>query len=280
MTAELISIAVAAPSAPYGSHLARATRFVADAAAHMREIAHAIDASLTELVDGAATRRAVTDAIRAAATRLRPAPPGLFVLSYAGHGGRVADASGDEDDGYDEAWALDDRPLTDDDLTELLAEFDRDVHVVLISNCCFSDGMIDDPAQSAIRPRLPAGALARPARPPMERCATGSSNGIPLAPTGDGDARDADAGITNRIVIASCGVHQMMILPDSSRLTLRVLDAVFPLDGAARRRHPTDYAAVERLVAGLASVTQTPIVRAPDPDMRRQAFVAQPLRPR
>jgi hypothetical protein len=249
-----------------------ASRFVADAAAHVRVIAGAVDANLHELAGTAATRAAVRDAVRAAAERLRAASAGLFVLSYAGHGARLRDASGDEYDGLDEAWALDDAPLTDDVLTELLAELHADVHVVVISNCCFSAGMLDgvgDGLAGGVSERL-AGAP-----PPIGRWAMGSSDNLPAV---DVRALAVSAAATNRIVIASCCDQQMMVLPDSSRLTLRVLEAVFPLDGVVRRRQATDYAAVEATVRSMASVTQTPVLLATDPDKRRRAFVAQPLR--
>ena len=241
MTAEVVSIAVAAPTAPYGQHLAKATRFVDDAAAHLRLVAGALEAQLTELIGPAASHGAVTAAIRAAAERLRGAPSGLFVLAYAGHGGRVVDVSHDEADGHDEAWALDDAPLIDDVLGALLDEFHPDVHVVLIINCCYAAGMVD--AMSAQRP-----------------------------------AGEADVA-TNRVVIAGCGEHQMMVIPDRSRLTMRVLEAVFPLDGDAHRRQAVDYAAVEAHVTAMACVGQTPVVLASGIDKRRQAFVAQPRLP-
>ncbi|HVV84475.1 MAG TPA: hypothetical protein VHE35_15510 [Kofleriaceae bacterium] len=294
MTAEIVSIAVAAPTGAYGKELGPATRFVDDAAAHLREVATLLDARLTELAGPAATCAAVSDAIRGAAERLRSVPEGLFVLSYAGHGGRVRDVSGDEADGYDEAWALDDAPFIDDTLTELLAGFHHDIHVVLISNCCYSAGMLDgiDAAAAAAPAPAPAGPVVFPDAvrlpPAPARWPEASSDGIPApavraamiaaeAPEILGTAAVPPGVGTNRVVIASCGDHQLMILPDCSRLTMRVLDAVFPADGAARRRAATDYAAVEALVAGLASVSQTPVVLASGPDLQRPAFVPQPL---
>lgn len=241
MTAEVVSVGVAAPSAPYGRHLPSASAFVDDAAGHLRAVAGVVAARFTELLGVAATCAAVTAAIRAAAARLRGAPAGLFVLSFTGHGARLPDTDGDEPDVIDESWVLDDAPLVDDVLTALLGEFHRDVHIVLISNCCFSGGMLDED---------------RPGRP---------ATAAPVA--------------TNRVVIASCGDHQMMVLPDASRLTARVLETVFPLDGEVRRRHAVDYLALETQVTSMASVSQTPMVVASVLDKQRQAFVAQPLIP-
>ena len=270
MTAEIISIAVAAPSGPYGRHLPAATAFVADAAAHLRAVAHAVGARLTELGGGTATIAAVSAAIRAAAERLRAAPAGLFVLSYAGHGGRVQDTSADELDGYDEAWALDDAPLIDDTLTGLLGSFHRDVHIVVISNCCYSGGMVDDSAGRfrSARAEGIATDLMASADGVGERWALDSRDEHGPAPV---------PAATNRIVIASCGDHQMMVLPDSSRLTMRVLEVVFPIDGDGRRRQAVDYTVVEAQVGGMASVSQTPVVLASGADKQRQAFLAQAL---
>ena len=261
MTAEIISIAVAAPTAPYAGRLTAATRFVADAADHMRALAGAIGAHLTELAGTAARRDAVTAAIRDAGRRLHAATPALLVIADAGHGARVRDPSGEEPDGYDEAWVLDDAPLTDDVVSALLRELHPDIHLVVISNCCFSAGMLDGIGDGA--PREVAA--------PRERWALGSSDHVPVAVL---------AEATNRVIIASCGDQQMMVLPDASRLTLRVLDAVCPVDGEVRRRQVTDYAAVDAVVKSMASVSQTPRVLASGDDLRRPAFVPQPLRHR
>ena len=279
MTSELVSVAVAAPSAAYGARMPRATRFVADAAEHMRLVAHAVGARLTELHDADASRAAVTAAIRAAAERLRGTRAGLFVLSFAGHGGRVTDVSADEPDHFDEAWALDDGLLVDDQLTELLGELHRDVHVVVISNCCFGGGMVDEERPGVDGPpraATSADAIRAPADARIGRWALGSSDGLTVPQPGEPPPRPAPAA-TNRIVIASCRDNQMMVLPDSSRLTLRVLDAVFPVEGETRRRQATDYAALEVQVTRMASVSQTPVVLASDHDKLRPAFVPQPL---
>lgn len=237
MTAEVVSIGVAAPTAAYGQALPHATRFVDDAARHLREVAAVVEGRLTELRDADATCAAVIAAIRAAAARLRGASAGLFVLAFAGHGARLPDGDADdEDDGFDEGWALADAPLADDALTALLGELHPDVHIVLISNCCYAAGVLDPPRATA------------PATP------------------------------TNRVVIAACTEHQMIVLPDASRLTARVLDTVFPLDGGQRRRRPVDYHAVETAVAAMASVAQTPVVVASALDKQRPAFVPQRLR--
>ena len=268
MSAEVVSVTVAKPSAPYGHAFGAARRFVDDAAAHVRAIAGAVGATLQELAGPSATVGAVAAAIRAAAARLYDAPAGLFVLAFAGHGGRLRDRDGDEPDGLDEAWALDDAPLTDDMLAALLGELHADVHVVLISNCCFAAGVAD-----AVR--VASAARAADGPPPVRAWPMGSSDAlaVPAALAGEPDT-------TNRVLIAACEDDRTIILPDSSRLTRRVLDAVFPVQGDVRQRQPVDYAAVEASVRGLASVSQTPVLVATDRDKQRPAFVPQPLRAR
>lgn len=156
MTTELISLGVPRPTAVYGQGLAAATSFVTSALGHLRVMADVLGGNLIEPPVGEVTRDAVVSELAGAAQRLRNATSGLLVLAFAGHGGHMPDSSGDEDDGLDEAWALDDGPLSDDALAELLAAVHHDVHVVVISNCCYSGGMFDDEAWRPHAPPLSA----------------------------------------------------------------------------------------------------------------------------
>lgn len=156
MTVEILSLGVPRPAAAYGKGMAAATSFVASAHDHLRAMSTALGGTWTARPAGDVTRQNLVDDLTAAAHRLRDAAAGLLVLAFAGHGGHVPDTSGDEDDGLDEAWALDDGPLTDDALAALLAGVHRDVHVVVISNCCYSGGMFDDEAWRPPPPPLSA----------------------------------------------------------------------------------------------------------------------------
>ena len=62
----------------------------------------------------------------------------VIVLTYSGHGTSVMDTSGDEVDGYDEALYVYDGVLLDDDLRSVLQKTKAGVHVVIISDSCFS----------------------------------------------------------------------------------------------------------------------------------------------
>ena len=61
-----------------------------------------------------------------------------IVFTYSGHGTSVADKSGDEEDAYDEALYVYDGILLDDELRTILQKAKSDVHIIVISDSCFS----------------------------------------------------------------------------------------------------------------------------------------------
>jgi hypothetical protein len=69
----------------------------------------------------------------------------IFFLSFSGHGTRVPDRNGDEDDGYDEAWCLYDRTIVDDELFEKWKSFRPGVRILVIADCCNSGTSIKNP---------------------------------------------------------------------------------------------------------------------------------------
>lgn len=97
------------------------------------------------LVDRQATAAAVLSTIRMAASRLRPGD--LFLLTFAGHGGQIADIDDETDElrGFDETWACWDRQLLDNEVHAALTEFARDVRVVVISDSCHSGTQVRNP---------------------------------------------------------------------------------------------------------------------------------------
>ncbi len=62
----------------------------------------------------------------------------VIVFSYSGHGTNVVDTSGDEEDSYDEALYVYDGTILDDELREIIRETKAGVHLVIISDSCFS----------------------------------------------------------------------------------------------------------------------------------------------
>jgi metacaspase-1 len=102
----------------------------------MAAIAKSQDIAAKMLLTKAGTRKAVLTGIRAAAKALQKGD--LFLLTYSGHGGQVADASGDEDDKQDETWCLFDGQLIDDELYFELSKFAAGVRVLVLSDSCHS----------------------------------------------------------------------------------------------------------------------------------------------
>ena len=90
----------------------------------------------TVLLTKKATRKAVLDALRAAAKALKAGD--LFFLSYSGHGGQVPDVTGEEPDKKDETWCLYDGQLIDDELYFELARFAEGVRILVFSDSCHS----------------------------------------------------------------------------------------------------------------------------------------------
>lgn len=118
------------------------------------------------LLNDAATAEAVQGAIVDAAKTLKKGD--ILLLTYAGHGGQVADRNGDEGDDYDETWCLYDRQLVDDELYALWGRFPKGVRILMVSDSCHSGSVSRAPGlDNALRM---AGARVRMmSRPAAER---------------------------------------------------------------------------------------------------------------
>jgi hypothetical protein len=118
----------------------------------MTEIARAEGFTTTQLFSQQATSGAVLGEIAKAAGRLGPA--GIFMLTYAGHGGQVPNQGADaEEDQQDETWVLFDRQLIDDELEQAFTAFKPGVSIVMLSDSCHSGSVyrvMADPGQDAI----------------------------------------------------------------------------------------------------------------------------------
>ena len=69
------------------------------------------------------------------------------ITYFAGHGDRILDTSGDEEDGYDEYYIFNEGILLDDQLTILLLDtkpFSPNNLVVTVSDCCSSGSALDE----------------------------------------------------------------------------------------------------------------------------------------
>lgn len=121
----------------------------------MEAIAKSQGMATKKLLTKAGTRKAVLAGIRAAAKASKKGD--LFFLTYSGHGGQVADASGDEPDKQDETWCLYDGQLIDDELYFELSKFATGVRVLVLSDSCHSGTVTRarvDPPPPGTRPKL------------------------------------------------------------------------------------------------------------------------------
>ncbi|MFC6463342.1 caspase family protein [Paracoccus aerius] len=113
------------------------------------------------LIDREATHDAVVAAVKAAATELREGD--MFLWSVSCHGMQVRDYNRDEtDDGdqpMDEALALWDMPLVDDNIYRLWSSFAPGVRILMIPDTCHSGTMTrrsflsPEEVEALIRPR-------------------------------------------------------------------------------------------------------------------------------
>lgn len=93
---------------------------------------HAVE----KLIDGKATKEALSSAIHSAASMARNGDSVL--ITYSGHGGQQPDKNGDESDGRDETWCLFDGEMLDDAIYAGLCRFERGVKVFILSDSCHS----------------------------------------------------------------------------------------------------------------------------------------------
>jgi hypothetical protein len=108
----------------------------------MEELARGRGFKTQKLLTKAATAKAVTSGLKAAADELDDGD--MLVLTYSGHGGQVPDANGDEQDRMDETWVLYDRQLVDDELYALLGKLKPGVRVAIFSDSCHSGTVARD----------------------------------------------------------------------------------------------------------------------------------------
>lgn len=99
------------------------------------------------LLTGEATRQAVIGAIKQAAEKLSDGD--IFLVTYSGHGGQVADVNGDEQDLRDETWCLYDGQLIDDELANFWSLFQRGVRIFVLSDSCHSGSVSRAPVARA-----------------------------------------------------------------------------------------------------------------------------------
>lgn len=92
--------------------------------------------SIEKILDKQATRQNILNALDNLVTSATAGDEIIF--TYSGHGTSVTDKSGDEPDAYDEALYVYDGVLLDDELRAILQKVKPDVHILVISDSCFS----------------------------------------------------------------------------------------------------------------------------------------------
>jgi len=124
-----------------------------DATMHRRLGVAAGIARVVMRLNGEATKLGVRGGINEAARGFTRGD--LLVLTYSGHGGQWPDRDGDEADGKDETICLWDGQMIDDEFLQILWGLPNGLRVLLISDCCHSEGNF----RSAVR-RYSRGYLA------------------------------------------------------------------------------------------------------------------------
>ena len=115
----------------------------------MEGIARSLGFETSHLKSEQATRKAVIEGFENAANAL--AAGDFFLVTYSGHGGRVRDVTGEEEDNKDDTWCLYDGQLLDDELHVMFSEFAEGVRILLIADSCHSGTLLkgeSDPSNS------------------------------------------------------------------------------------------------------------------------------------
>lgn len=122
----------------------------------MQALARSKGMKPTVLMTAQATRAAVLAALRKAAKTLKKGD--FFFLTFSGHGGQVADVTGEEIDRKDETWCLWDSQLIDDELYLELSRFAAGVRILVLSDSCHSGTVTRDAVPA---PTVPGGPRSR-----------------------------------------------------------------------------------------------------------------------
>jgi len=106
---------------------------------------------IDKILDEQATKQNILNALDDLVTNATSGDQ--IVFTYSGHGTSVADTSGDEIDGYDEALYVYDGILLDDELRTIIKKLNPDVHMAVISDSCFSGTVTRVLNTDAVKPR-------------------------------------------------------------------------------------------------------------------------------
>lgn len=112
--------------------------------ADLLQTAYAFDSIQRNIGIAECTRDRLLSALQTFASQCNSADC-VGVVYMAGHGTQIADRSGDESDGRDEAWQTSDRRvISDDELTKVFKAVHPMARLVVVSDTCHSGTMLDD----------------------------------------------------------------------------------------------------------------------------------------
>ncbi|MEO1514998.1 MAG: caspase family protein [Bacteroidota bacterium] len=126
----------------YSKRLTRLTSAENDARAMAKIASDNRYEKIEMLLSDQATREAVQQTIQDYIRDLQSGD--MFFLTYSGHGARVPDLNKDEANGKDETFCLYDGLLIDDELSEWMSPLRDGVRILVIADCCYSGGIIED----------------------------------------------------------------------------------------------------------------------------------------
>lgn len=118
----------------------------------MQQLAATAGFNTRMLLNDQATSQAVVGELALLAQQACPGD--ICLITYSGHGGRVDDFNGDDEDGKDETWVLYDRQVVDDELFQMWSQFSAGVRVLVLSDSCHSGTVLKSMIAPEIRATL------------------------------------------------------------------------------------------------------------------------------
>jgi uncharacterized caspase-like protein len=244
------------------------------------------------LIDSAASKNGIRDAILRMGSKAQPADHNVFLFFFSGHGMQVVDSSGDESDGIDEAICAWDTQIkgrtvsnviTDDEIGAWLAALPSDGEVVAIFDTCFSGGMADEAKGLTVK------SVRNPNLPPQAKVRRHFGNGLArrLAARGAeaADSGAKDVGGTNAVVLMACEEGGLSYETSSLQNGIFSYYLVEGLGGPATGAPADDegdgvlsaeeeFAYASLWTLQYVSVTQVPVLYDGEPD--RETVIVQP----
>jgi len=184
-----------------------------------------------------------------------------LLVTFSGHGGQVPDHDGDDPLGSDESWSLHDGELLDDQLCGYWRLFRGGVRIVVVSESCYSGGMMRTVDEDELFPAVHPGERRRRGEPDWVKEAMAKSGPAAVEPS-----RDPSGVRATVLMLTASGETQ----PAQGGLFTNSLLEVWgggDFPGSYREL----YEAVKRRVMSIKSDQEPQLLMlgAPDPDFPR-----------